>query len=133
MVYLPHELKHLVHIQPSGKGSRKHKYNACKTVVDGIKFDSKDEARRYTELKMSLNAGIIKNLELQPEFILQEAFRFKGNNIKAIKYKADFKYIDSGGDEMVEDVKGHPTPVYKLKKKLLLFRYPDINFREIKY
>lgn len=36
--------------------SPKSKYNNVKTVVDGITFDSKAEARRYQELKfMQIN------------------------------------------------------------------------------
>ena len=38
------------------------KYNARKTVVDGIKFDSKKEAARYSELKLMEKAGEIYNL-----------------------------------------------------------------------
>jgi hypothetical protein len=33
-------------------------------------------------------------------------------------YVADFKYLENG-KEVVEDVKGFKTPVYKLKKKLV--------------
>ena len=44
------------------------KYRAIKTVVDGITFDSKKEAKRYSELKIMEKAGIIATLRLQPEF-----------------------------------------------------------------
>lgn len=131
MVYLTPELKEKLYGEKQ-QSTRQHKYNASKKVVDGIKFDSKNEARRYSELKLALKAGAIKKLELQPEFVLQEGFNFHGKKIRAIKYKADFKYINQDGHEIIEDVKGLPTPVYLLKKKMLFFRYPEINFREIK-
>lgn len=44
----------------------KNKYKAVKTTVDGIKFDSKAEARRYTQLKLLERAG-----QIQPDIILQ--------------------------------------------------------------
>ena len=50
-----------------------HKYNAKKTVVDGIKFDSKKEAARYEVLKGLERVGKIDRLELQPRFEVQES------------------------------------------------------------
>ena len=45
--------------------ARRHKYSARPTEVDGIRFDSKAEARRYTELRTLEKAGEISHLELQ--------------------------------------------------------------------
>lgn len=103
-----------------------HKYNAKKTVVDGIKFDSKKEAKRYKELKALELVGKIDRLELQPRFLLQDGFRYEGKAIRKIEYVADFLYRDLSTYELVvEDVKGVKTDVYKLKKKLFLKRYGD--------
>lgn len=88
------------------------KYRAVKTVVDGITFDSKAEARRYRELKLLEDSGFIRRLELQPEFV----FELDGKPI--FKYRADFRYFE-GGTRIVEDVKGVRTDVYRLKKKLI--------------
>ena len=88
------------------------KYKAVKTVVDGIKFDSKKEARRYSQLKLIEKSGAISELSLQPRFDLIV------NDKKCGFYKADFKYIENG-KEVIEDVKGILTPVYRLKKKLV--------------
>ena len=108
------------------------KYNARKTVVDGITFDSKKEARRYSELKLMEKAGDIYNLELQPRFLLQDKFRYKGKTFRKVEYVADFRYTDKTGATIVEDVKGFLTDVYSLKKKLFLFKYGElIDFREI--
>lgn len=46
------------------------KYNNSKTVVDGITFDSKKEAKRYTVLKSLQDDGYIKDLKLQVPFEL---------------------------------------------------------------
>lgn len=107
------------------------KYNNKKIEVDGIKFDSRKEANRYTELKLLERVGSIKHLELQPKFLLQESFKHKGKTIRALYYVADFKYFDKKKFKMVvEDVKGMKTDVYKIKKKLFLFKYPEFHFIE---
>lgn len=108
------------------------KYNAKKTVVDGITFDSKKEAARYSQLKLLEKTGVIYNLELQPRFLLQDKFRYKGEAFRKVEYIADFRYTDKTGATVVEDVKGYKTETYNIKKKLLLFQYGElIDFREI--
>lgn len=102
-----------------------------KRTVDGIVFDSMREAARYVELKALKRLGIISELELQPEYELIPAFKYRGKRERSIKYRADFRYRDENGAEIVEDVKGHKTDVYKLKRKMLLHKYPDINFQEV--
>jgi len=93
---------------------KRNKYRAIKTVVDGIKFDSKKEAARYGQLKLMVKAGLINQLELQPRFDLIV------NGKKCGFYKADFQYVElDQGKQIVEDVKGMKTPVYNLKKKLI--------------
>jgi hypothetical protein len=72
-----------------------HKYGAVKTTVDGIEFDSKAEARRYTELRLLEHAGEIRDLELQPRYELLPAFvDAEGVRHRAIEYVADFRYVD---------------------------------------
>lgn len=112
------------------------KYRTKRTVVDGIEFASKREAARYRELKLMERAGKISELSLQPRFELQPSFKREGKTIRAIEYVADFVYTE-GDDKrkgprvrVVEDVKGMRTDVYKLKRKMLLFKYPYIVFRE---
>lgn len=114
------------------KKKKKSKYKAVKTEVNGIKFDSKKEARRYKELKILEKADEIKSLELQPRFLLQEKFKYNGKTIRKIEYVADFRYIDEKGNTIVEDVKGMKTEVYKIKKKIFLKKYGEnLIFKEI--
>lgn len=114
--------------------ARRNKYNAKKTVVDGIEFDSIREADRYCELKLLEKAKEIRNLELQPRFLLQDKFKDKmGTTHRKIEYVADFMYVDKDDKKIVEDVKGVMTDVYKLKKKLFLNLYDNqYDFREIR-
>ena len=111
---------------------KRPKYNARKTTLDGIMFDSKAEADRYADLKLLVKGREITNLQLQPSFILQDSFTRDGKKVRPIEYRGDFAYYEKGGSRLiVEDVKGTRTREYLLKKKLLLFHYPEIDFREI--
>jgi hypothetical protein len=94
-----------------------NKYGNKRMVVDGIRFDSKREAARWQELKLLERAGEIKGLERQVEYELIP----KQPGERAVKYIADFRYIDHDGKTVVEDTKGVKTPVYILKRKLLLW------------
>lgn len=110
-----------------------NKYKNRNTVVDGIRFDSKREAERYKELKLMESAGIIKDLVLQPVYELQPKFKYNGMTERAVTYRADFKYIEiESGATVVEDVKGVETVAFKIKRKLLLYKYPELDFRIIK-
>lgn len=108
-----------------------NKYHNRKTVIDGIKFDSKKEADYYCELRIRRMAHEIAGFDMQVPFILQEAYKRQGKNVQAIKYIADFVVTYPDGRKEVVDVKGLRTEVYKLKKKLLLAKYPDIDFVEV--
>lgn len=100
------------------------KFNARKTVVDGITFDSAREAKRYSELKLLERAGAIRDLELQVRFELIPSFDCDGKHYRPTSYIADFTYVDAKtGKEVVEDVKGMRTDVYRLKAKLFAFKY----------
>lgn len=112
---------------------RRGKYNASKVTLDGHRFDSRREARRYEELKQMEAAGKIAQLELQPRFELQPAFRYRGEAVRKIEYVADFRYLDyERGGLVVEDVKGMKTDVYRLKRKLFLAKYGDgVIFEEV--
>ena len=111
---------------------KRNKYRNRKVAVDGIVFDSMLEAKRYQSLKLLEKAGAIRKLELQRPFLLQPGFISDGKSIRPIKYVADFVYVDADGRTVVEDTKGCKTKEYQLKKKMLLYKYPDITFREIR-
>lgn len=115
-----------------GQNMSYSKYKNQKVIVDGHTFHSKKEARRYGELKLLARAGKIKDLELQPKFELIPTIRTDTETLERVSYYADFRYFDlTKNCVVVEDVKGYKTSVYILKKKMLLHKYPDINFREV--
>jgi hypothetical protein len=107
------------------------KYSNTKVEHQGITFDSKAEMRRYQALALLQQAGEISDLTLQPSFELQPAFKDgRGRKHRPIVYQADFSYTEAGR-RVVEDVKGAKTREYRLKAKILLYRWPDLDFREV--
>ena len=107
-----------------------HKYYAQAIEVDGIRFASKKEARRYSELMLLWKVEKIAKLELQPRYLLgtdenpvllRSARYPKG---RRSSYLADFKYYDKESfSEVVEDVKGMDTPLSKLKRAVVEAQY----------
>lgn len=109
-------------------GWRTSKYHAKKTTVDGITFDSKREANRYLTLKSMEEDGAIEDLRRQVRYELVPAFDVDGRHYRPVYYVADFVYREDG-HKVIEDVKGMKTDVYKLKSKLVAYRY-GMNIRE---
>jgi hypothetical protein len=108
------------------------KYHNKKIVIDGIKFDSLKEAKRYQQLKILEKANEITELRLQVKFELQPSFKKDGKTIRKIEYIADFTYYDNKlGKYIIEDTKGYRTDVYKLKKKLFEYKYPHLTIKEL--
>ena len=111
---------------------KKNKYKNKKVSVNGKIFDSKKEANRYYELIKMQQAGLIKDLETQKKFLLLDTFRKNGKTYKQINYYADFVYTSVYEKKtIVEDVKGYRTEVYKIKKKLFEFIYPNLTIVEL--
>lgn len=121
---------------------KRPKYNAKKTTVNGIVFDSKKEAKRYYELLKLQDLGEITDLQRQVKFLLipkqvePDKIGARGGIIKGrviereVAYVADFTYRDVNGELIVEDTKGVRTPDYVIKRKLMLERH-GIKVREI--
>lgn len=107
------------------------KYHNIPTELDGIKFDSRKEARRYAELKLLERAGKIEGLERQVKYVLIPTQRDAEGNLieKECSYYADFRYFDTERNALVvEDTKGGTgggtrTEAYRIKKKLMLYTY----------
>jgi hypothetical protein len=102
-----------------------HKYRAKQTIVNGIKFPSKREAARYSELQLLQKAGKIKDLKRQRKFELYV------NGKKIGLYISDFDYLEGkDGEYIIEDCKGYRTDLYKWKKRHFEAQY-GIKIREI--
>ena len=115
------------------------KYHSVPTVVQGILFDSKAEARRFEVLRALEDAGKIADLRLQPKFALEVngrplLIKSKGYpNGRKASFKLDFGYVD-GGKQIYEDVKGGSatrTEAYQLRKAILEAMHPEIEIREV--
>lgn len=111
-----------------GRRARLGKYSARPTTLDGYRFDSQAEARRWAELKLLEQGGAIRSLVVHPVYELVPSFKHQGHTVRAIKYEGDFEYCE-GGRIICEDVKGFQTAVFKLKAKLMAREYPDVELR----
>ncbi len=106
-------------------GKRRKYRNVPTEVKSGtgtaLHFDSRKEAERFSTLKLLLDAGAIRDLRLQQEFTLIEAYTTpEGKRMRAERYRADFTYYTREGKYVVEDVKGGSatkTKTYEIKKK----------------
>lgn len=109
---------------------RPSKYGAVATVVDGVRFASKAEAKRDAELQLLARAGRIIGLKRQPRFPLVV------NGQKVTTYVGDWSYGESyfvNGVQVnalvVEDRKGALTPAFKIKWALAKALHPEIEWR----
>jgi len=93
---------------------RQQKYNASPTVVDGIRFDSKREAKYYSQLKLRQAAGEVLF------FLRQVPLHLPGGT----KLVVDFLEFHADGSAHFVDVKGMETDVFKLKKREVEAQYP---------
>ena len=110
------------------------KFKNKRVKLDGYNFDSLAEAKHYKySLLPRFKAGEISQLEVHPRY------KCMIDGVKVCDYIADFSYIDLNqtglqgqiGCEVVEDVKGFKTDVYKLKKKLVEALYRGTKIIEI--
>lgn len=111
------------------------KYNARKVATPYGTFDSKKEYARFLELKEMQDRGEIESLEVQPRFVLVPAQRDEHGRVieKKAQYTADFSYIDSDGNFVVEDVKSEATRRdrdYVMRRKLMLW-FHGIRIKEV--
>lgn len=82
--------------------------------VDGILFASKAESKRYRELCLLRQAGMVRWFIRQPKFDLPGG----------TTYTADFLIVQEDGSVTVEDVKGYATAAFKRSKKQVEALYP---------
>lgn len=105
------------------------KFHNKKTIVDGVLFDSQMESHYYLYLKELKEQGVVMDFKLQPVFILQEGFSKDGKKIQSIEYIADFEVTYNDGHVEIIDVKGKITEAFRIKRKILLYKYRNIDFK----
>lgn len=105
--------------QPAPPETRKrNKYSAKKVVTDEGVFDSKLEYKRWRQLKMLEQAGLISGLERQVEYVLEL------NGVRLGKFTPDYRYTDTQtGRHVVEDAKGVLAREVGLKLRLMKALY----------
>lgn len=126
-------------------------------IIDGQRFDSRAEAKRYGQLRMLERAGEISDIRCQVVYELIPAHyeyvptgkifsrgakkgqkEYKRVTVELpVKYIADFVYKDKNGNTVVEDVKGYSDPnsatyaKFVIKRKLMLWIH-GVKVKEVK-
>ena len=110
---------------------KKSKFHNEPVTVDGVRYDSKNEMRRFNFLKLMEKAGEISNLRYHVKYTLfpkgtVDVRRFPDGTEMELKrydrehwYEADFVYVTKDGKEIVEDFKGFETDTFKEKRDIL--------------
>jgi len=117
---LPQEIQDQLKGDRVERRKKRSKYNADRTMVDGINFDSRKEATYYSTLDLMQRAGEIQ------WFLMQVPFRLPGN----ITYRLDFMVMKNDGTFDLIDVKGMKTKEYVIKKKQVEALY-GVEIREV--
>lgn len=113
------------------KNPNPSKMHNVKTVVDGIKFDSKLEANYYCQLLILMRTGEVKGFIMQPKYLLTDTLRKNGKTFKKMYYIADFKVMYSDGREEIVDCKGRRNQLYINKCKMFEAKYPHLTINEV--
>jgi hypothetical protein len=105
---------------PRQKQTRK--YANEPTEIDGVKFDSRAEAKRWCDLQILQRTGHIRDLQRQVRYVLvPRQIRPSGGVEREKAYVADFVYTDGRtGRTVVEDVKGAEPAIWGWKRALML-------------
>lgn len=127
--------RHVTPYEPDEVPGRS-KFGNRRVEVDGVKFDSAKESRRWAELKLLERGGAIKDLRRQV------TYRLEVNGHHVTSYRADFDYLEpitvpglmgpAGAMlHVTEDVKGGEatiTDAFRIKAAL----FKAIHGREIR-
>lgn len=102
----------------SARGFRK--FGNVPQVVDGIRFDSLREARRWSELRLMERAGEISNLRRQVPIMLEgRDGPLLTRTGRKMRLTVDFTYTDNRtGLTVHEDAKGVATRDYEVRKSV---------------
>ncbi len=97
---------------------RSNKFSAKRTVLDGIEFDSKREAKRWAELCLLKRAGEIADLRRQVPLMLEgRDGPLLTRTGRRMRLTVDFAYTDlRTGLTIYEDAKGVPTRDYEVRR-----------------
>lgn len=99
------------------------RYGNTPTVVDGIAFDSRLEARRYRELCLLQAAGLIRALAVHPRYELAPAVKLDGKTKPALRYFADFAYEEAPDWQLVVEDTKNPfsatKDAFRIKRHLM--------------
>ncbi len=100
--------------------ARTSKFGAKRARYGNYVYHSRKEARYAAELDLRVKAGELKG------WLRQVPIRLEVNGKHVCNYLIDFVEIAMDGTETYVEVKGLPTPEFRLKWKLFEILYPDL-------
>ena len=105
----------------------KHINNLEKYCEDDIDFRSQTAEEEKSDFDIFCDNHIA-----DIKAIIQELKNTQSDLYEANNRIADFVYYDNfKGQKIVEDTKGYRTEIYKLKKKIFEYKYPDLEIKEV--
>lgn len=108
--------------QKEVKKTKPNKYKNKNCEIDGIKFKSLAEGRRYSELKILKKKGEIKDFGYETKTFV---------TVAKIKYTPDFEIENLDGTKEYEEIKGKWTEAARIRVKLFIHVYPEIKLTVI--
>lgn len=112
------------------------KYKAQPQIIENVRFASKKEANRFSELRLLERAGHIVELTPHPKFKFEidgipVLIKSKGfPNGRQASYTADFSYVEvKTGELILEDTKGMDTSESRLRRAIVEAMWPDLKIR----
>ena len=102
-----------------------NKYRNRRVTIDGLKFDSVKEGKRWKQLATLERAGVISSLKRQVRIPLIV------NDVLVCTYVADFTYLDENGRKIYEDSKGFVTREFRTKAKLFSALHPGFQITTV--
>lgn len=92
-------------------------------------FDSELEKRYYEDIIVKgMKDKTITTYKLQQKYKLTPSFKYQGETIREINYISDFDITYPDGSLLVVDTKGLASADAKIKRKLMHYFYPNLNF-----
>lgn len=113
--------------------------NTEERTYNGVVYDSRIEMLFYIDYILPrIKSGEVIDCNSQVKYELQPSYIYIDENgvnkkIKSIDYVADYVIKYKSGKTEVIDIKGYPDSVALLKRKIFLYKYPNIIYKWISY
>lgn len=120
-------------LEPVSRTVIANRRKAGRIPEGAIVFDSILEAEYYRDELLPKLGRSIKEIQLQPKYVLTEAMEKFGVKHRAMTYSADFLVTYMDGRQVLIDTKGHEDERFKVKRKVFDAKYPEVELLVLKH